>query len=92
MMPSCLCGYDVSIIMGLLYFTMIIYVEMFSFIKCEAYDAVHGYHVMMWPSELLYVMCTYDEWNYYMKNDEDGDVINWLSSEITYYMWVFVKY
>ena len=60
-MLLCLCGYDVLIIIGLLYFTMIVYVEMFSFIKCEAYDAVRRYHVTMWPIELLYVMCTYDE-------------------------------
>ena len=56
-----LCGYDVFIIKELLYFMMIVYVESFSFIKCETYDAVCGYHVMMWPIELLYIMCTYDE-------------------------------
>ena len=67
MMLSCSCGYDVLIIMGLLYFTMIVYVEMFLFIKCEVYDVVRGHHVMMWPIELLYVVCTYDELNYYMK-------------------------
>ena len=53
---------------------MIEYVEMFSFIKCEVYDVIRGYHVTMWPIELLYVVCTYDELNYYMKNDEDDDV------------------
>ena len=46
---------------------MIEYVEMFSFNKCEVYDVVHGYHVTMWPIELLYIVCTYDELNYYMK-------------------------
>ena len=66
-MLLCLCGYDVLIIIGLLYFMMIVYVEMFSFIKCEVYDVIRGYYVTMWPIELLYVMCTYDELNYYMK-------------------------
>ena len=35
MMLLHLCGYDVFIIIELLYFMMIVYVEMFSFIKCE---------------------------------------------------------
>ena len=61
MMLLHLCGYDVFIIIELLYFMMIVYVEMFLFIKCETYDAVREYHVTMWPIELLYVMCTYDE-------------------------------
>ena len=33
----------------------------------KVYDVVRGYHVTMCPIELLYVVCAYDELNYYMK-------------------------
>ena len=41
---------------------------MFSLIKCEINDAVCGYHLMMWLTELLYVMCTYDEYKFLTEN------------------------